>query len=149
MSSSETVDNIKKNKSITSINNSESDSESLKTSTSDDNYHLQKNIELQKKIDGMNEKQLHRYESFRRSGFSKNSIRKLISSILNQACNPNFIIAVSGVAKVFVGEMITEALKIQNEEGMTGPLMPQHIHEAYRRLYKKTGTMRMFKRDYF
>ncbi|KAG0418171.1 Transcription initiation factor TFIID subunit 11 [Dictyocoela roeselum] len=153
MSSSETPGKFQKNPSNQTppptANNSDSDSETRKTSSSDQSYHLQKNIELQKRIDQMDEKELHRYESFRRSGFSKNSIRKIVSTILNQACNPNFIIAIAGVAKVFVGEIIDEALKVQSGEGMVGPLMPRHIHEAYRRLYKKTGTMRRFRREYF
>ncbi|KAM0675058.1 transcription initiation factor TFIID subunit 11 [Gurleya vavrai] len=90
---------------------------------------------LQKIIDNMTPEELLRYEDFRRSGFGKNGIRKLITSILGQSCNLNFIISVSGIAKVFVGEMVEKALEVQKEQNDSGALRPSHIHEAYRRLY--------------
>jgi transcription initiation factor TFIID subunit 11 len=95
-------------------------------------------------IDSMNEEELLRYETFRRSGFQKNNIRKLVTSIIGQACNPNFIISISGVAKVFVGELVDAAKEVQDNWGDTGPLLPSHIHEAYRRLYNKMPNMKVF-----
>lgn len=94
----------------------------------------------------MSEPQLHRYESFRRSGFLKVNIKKLVNNVLNQACNPNFIIAVSGVAKVFVGEMVCKAKEVQERWGDSGPLMPAHMHEAYRLLYKDVPNMKVYRR---
>lgn len=91
---------------------------------------------LQKIIDNMTPEELHRYEDFRRAGFNKNGIRKFVNGILSQSCNINFIISVSGIAKVFVGEMVEKALEVQKEMHDTGPLKPSHIHEAHRRLYK-------------
>ncbi|ELQ76829.1 Transcription initiation factor TFIID, subunit TAF11 [Trachipleistophora hominis] len=103
-------------------------------------------VQLLQIVDQMTEPQLHRYESFRRSGFLKVNIKKLVNNVLNQACNPNFIIAVSGVAKVFVGEMVCKAKEVQDRWGDSGPLMPAHVHEAYRLLYRDMPNMKVYKR---
>ncbi|EJW03421.1 hypothetical protein EDEG_02241 [Edhazardia aedis USNM 41457] len=97
---------------------------------------------IQKIIDNMTEEELRRYETFRRAGFNKGGIRKICNSILNQSCNPNFILSVAGIAKVFAGEVIEAALEAQEEWGDSGPLLPSHIHEAYRRLYKTMPNMK-------
>lgn len=44
------------------------------------------------------------------------------------------VIALAGVAKVFVGELIEEARKLSSERGEKGPLTPLHIQEAYQKL---------------
>jgi transcription initiation factor TFIID subunit 11 len=46
---------------------------------------------------------------------------------------------VSGVAKVFVGEMVESALEVMDECGDTGPITPAHLREAFRRYQKKAG----------
>ncbi|KAM0678429.1 transcription initiation factor TFIID subunit 11 [Binucleata daphniae] len=102
---------------------------------------------LQKIIDNMTPEELHRYEDFRRAGFNKNGIRKFVNNILGQSCNINFIISVSGIAKVFVGEMVEKALEIQKELNESGPLKPSHIHEAYRRLYKTMPHLKIQKEN--
>lgn len=110
---------------------SESDSETSETflSTKQNSESL-KNI-----LSTMSKEKLERYESFRRVGFKRNMIKRLCLEIIGQSCNPKFIIAVCGFAKVFVGELIEEAKSVQEEWGESGPLMATHIHEAYRRLY--------------
>lgn len=116
----------------------EKEASSVETSSIEyDEQAQQENRErVQKIIDQMSDEELHRYEAFRRAAFNKNGIRKIVNSVLNQSCNPNFIIAVGGVAKVFIGEMIELAKDIQKEWKDEGALKPSHIHEAYRRLYK-------------
>ena len=42
----------------------------------------------------------------------------------------------SGMAKVFIGEIVELALDIQQKANETGPLHPKHIREAFR-IYKK------------
>ncbi len=95
----------------------------------------------------MNAATLRRYETFRRSNFPKSAIKKFINNVIGQAVNPNIVIGICGVCKVFVGEMVVEAKKVQKEEGHTGALLPSHIHEAYRRLYKSMPNLQMFKKE--
>lgn len=61
---------------------------------------------------------------------------------IGQSCNPKFIIAMCGLGKVFVGELIEEAILIQKEFNDDGPLKPEHIHEAYRRIYKNNPNLK-------
>ncbi|KAM0684807.1 transcription initiation factor TFIID subunit 11, partial [Conglomerata obtusa] len=100
---------------------SSSDSDSLHI---DEQLRQENKDRLQRIIDNMTPEELLRYEDFRRAGFNKNGIRKLINGILGQACNLNFIISVSGIAKVFVGEVVEKALEVQKEWNDVGALKP-------------------------
>lgn len=46
----------------------------------------------------------------------------------------NVTIVLSGIAKVFVGELVEEARKVRDDLGETGAIMPSHLLEAHRRL---------------
>lgn len=87
-----------------------------------------------------------RYETFRRSNFPKSAIKKFINNVIGQAVNQNIVIGICGLCKVFVGEMVMQAKEVQKEQGMGGPLLPSHIHEAYRRLYKSMPNLQIFKK---
>lgn len=95
----------------------------------------------QAEMTNLTEDELTRYVKFRRTGFNKGGIRKFVSQILEQTCNPNFSIVLSGIAKVFVSEIVEEAKEVQSEWGDVDELLPSHIHEAYRRLTKKLPNM--------
>ncbi|KAH9386934.1 transcription initiation factor TFIID subunit 11 [Nematocida major] len=89
----------------------------------------------------LTEEELKRYVKFRRTGFNKGGIRKFVSQVLEQTCNPNFSIVLSGIAKVFVSEIVEEAKEVQEAWEDSGELLPSHVHEAYRRLCKKLPNM--------
>lgn len=81
----------------------------------------------------MDEDQLERHMASRRGTLNKASVRKLINHVLSQSVNQHFIMAASGVGKVFVGEMVEQARRVQDERNESGPLRPAHLYEAYRR----------------
>lgn len=80
----------------------------------------------------LSEEQLNRYEMFRRSTFPKASIKRLMQSMTGSPVTQNVVIAMSGMAKVYVGELVEEAIKIQARYGESGPIEPKHLREAHR-----------------
>lgn len=81
----------------------------------------------------MDEDQLERHMASRRGSLNKGSVRKLVNHVLSQSVNQHIVMAVSGVGKVFVGEMVELARAVQRERHESGPILPLHLYEAYRR----------------
>ncbi|KAK4471211.1 hypothetical protein MN116_004660 [Schistosoma mekongi] len=78
------------------------------------------------------EEQLNRFETFRRATLAKSVVRRLIQSIAPCSVSQNVVIAMAGLTKVFIGELVEEALNYKEQLGESGPLKPKHIREAYR-----------------
>ncbi|XP_077229567.1 transcription initiation factor TFIID subunit 11-like [Tasmannia lanceolata] len=94
-----------------------------------------KMAKMQAILSQFTEEQMSRYESFRRSGFQKANMKKLLASITGSPkISVPMTFVVSGIAKMFVGELVETARIVMTERKESGPIRPCHIREAYRRL---------------
>uniref|UniRef100_A0A0M3HYU6 Transcription initiation factor TFIID subunit 11 n=1 Tax=Ascaris lumbricoides TaxID=6252 RepID=A0A0M3HYU6_ASCLU len=82
--------------------------------------------------------QLERFECYRQSSFPRRKVRRLIRQSTGQNPSENFTIAVAGLAKLFIGELIEEALDIAERlKENDKPLKPHHIELAYESLRRR------------
>ncbi|KAI1728410.1 hTAFII28-like protein conserved region domain-containing protein [Ditylenchus destructor] len=92
-------------------------------------------LKLQLLLSNFSQEQLERYEAMRRASFPKSVVRKLVHQFTGTSSNQNVVIAMAGMAKVFTGELIEEALDIQQKSKEDdGPLTPRHLYLAYDKL---------------
>lgn len=80
------------------------------------------------------EDQLDRYEMFRRAAFPKASIRRVMQAVAGSTVGQNVVISMAGITKVYVGEVIEEALDYMESINESGPLKPKHLREGVRRV---------------
>ncbi|PNW88028.1 hypothetical protein CHLRE_01g011350v5 [Chlamydomonas reinhardtii] len=86
-------------------------------------------------FDSLTEQQKSRFEAFMRSSIPKPKMKKLMTAILRNAVpNERAIIAMCGISKLFLGELVEMARVCASQEGHTGPLLPRHVHRAYQQL---------------
>lgn len=96
-------------------------------------------------LSNFNPEQMARYEAFRRANVNRTSVKKLANAVLSQSITGNVAVGLSGMSKVFVGEIVERARDVQQRmepvnsieelENQERPLKPEHFREAWR-LYK-------------
>jgi len=90
---------------------------------------------MQLLVSSFTEDQLDRYAMYRRGALPKATIKKVMQTITGTSVGHNVVIAMAGIAKVFAGEVVEEALKNLEDSGDSGqPLKPKHLREAVRKM---------------
>lgn len=74
---------------------------------------LDKDEKLRLLIENLDEDQMARYSTYRRATINRNTMKKIVNATVNQSVSVNVAIAISGISKIFVGEIIEKALNIK------------------------------------
>jgi transcription initiation factor TFIID subunit 11 len=99
-------------------------------------------------VENFDPQQFSRYECWRSSRLSDQVVRRLINQTLSQSVPASIILAVKSVTKIYAGEIIERARKVQSQwiesqgglmsppaenDELRGPLTAEHLREALRR----------------
>eukprot|EP00092_Neocalanus_flemingeri_P022617 GFUD01024530.1.p1 GENE.GFUD01024530.1~~GFUD01024530.1.p1 ORF type:complete len:258 (-),score=102.36 GFUD01024530.1:146-919(-) len=103
---------------------------------------------MQLLVSSFTEDQLDRYAMYRRAALPKATIKKIMQTITGSSVGHNVVIAMAGIAKVFAGEVVEEALNKMAEIGEGGqPVRPKQLREAVRKMRAKGTYMPKHKKQ--
>ena len=105
---------------------------------------------------GFSLEQMERYECYRRSNISKPALKKLFQSVSGGVIlNPNGLIILCSIIKMYVGEVIETSRQIMEEKGESDleEIKMFHVLKAIEKLERKNMLLRRkrcprFKRGY-
>ncbi|KAK4038849.1 hTAFII28-like protein conserved region-domain-containing protein [Parachaetomium inaequale] len=66
-------------------------------------------------ISALSDDQFYRFENWRAANLSKASVRRLVNATISQSVAENVVIGMRAVAKVFIGDIIESARRVQGE----------------------------------
>ena len=99
--------------------------------------------------------QMERYECYRRSHIGKPALKKLFYNLTGVSLNPNGLIILSSVVKMFIGELTEMSRMIVEGQGFSqlDEISPSHVLESARKMNMKIKMNRMkhykkFRRGY-
>ncbi|OQV25430.1 putative Transcription initiation factor TFIID subunit 11 [Hypsibius exemplaris] len=101
---------------------------------------------LQLLVSNLTEEQLNHYEVYRRTSLPKASVRRIVQTVSGCTVSQNVVIAMAGIAKMHVGELVESAKDVQEEWGEAGPIQPKHLREAERRRRNRTAAPTKYRR---
>ena len=95
--------------------------------------------------------QMDRYECYRRSSLPKPVLRRVFQAVTGTILNPNGLIVLAAVGKLFVGELVELARQIADDEGVDDleEIKPAHVREAHRRMENESKLFRSRKKSLF
>lgn len=95
--------------------------------------------------------QMDRYECYRRSSLPKPALRRVFQAVTGTILNPNGLIVLAAVGKLFVGELVELAREIADDEGVSDleEIKPAHVREAHRRMEQSGNLFRAKKKPLF
>ncbi|ETP13875.1 hypothetical protein F441_11116 [Phytophthora nicotianae CJ01A1] len=112
----------------------------------DDKVELSDSASMLRMMESLPEAEARRHEQFRRSHFERGAIKRCMAQAIHECSATDkkapsvtnvMAIVMSGMTKVFVGEITAEARRIMEKNGETGPIRPHHLREAHRKYYKR------------
>ncbi|KAL3673947.1 hypothetical protein V7S43_001634 [Phytophthora oleae] len=112
----------------------------------EDKEELSDSAAMLRMMQSLPEDEARRHEQFRRSHFERGAIKRCMAQAIRECSATDkkapsvtnvMAIVMAGMTKVFVGEITTEARRIMEKNGETGPIRPRHLREAHRKYYKR------------
>uniref|UniRef100_A0A7E4ZXW8 TAFII28 domain-containing protein n=1 Tax=Panagrellus redivivus TaxID=6233 RepID=A0A7E4ZXW8_PANRE len=86
-------------------------------------------------IANMSSEQLKRFEMVRRATFKRKDVRRIVKDACGDIPSVKVAIAISGIAKMFVCDLVEKALDIKDtHNAVDSPLKPRHLKQAFSEL---------------